>query len=118
MKLYIHDISGPQRPNSFIEHVTLTGFIIMYVRSMAIVSELEVVLPLVEDGENAWAVAAANAAMMNPTFMCEVCACVSPLKSIHKESVMQQCAGEWSERKRMLVAELVGSVVTSVMFFN
>ena len=40
----------------------------MYVRSMAIASELEVVLPLVEDGANAWTVAA-NAAMMNPTFM-------------------------------------------------
>ena len=46
----------------------LTGFIIMYVRSMAIASELEVVLPYVEDGANAWTVAA-NAAMMNPTFM-------------------------------------------------
>jgi hypothetical protein len=35
---------------------------------MAIASELEVVLPLVEDGANAWTVAA-NAAIMNPTFM-------------------------------------------------
>jgi len=40
----------------------------MYVRSMAIASELDVVLPLVEDGANAWTVAA-NAAIMNPTFM-------------------------------------------------
>jgi hypothetical protein len=40
----------------------------MYVRSIAIASELEVVLPL-EAGANAWTVAAANAAMMNPTFM-------------------------------------------------
>jgi hypothetical protein len=35
---------------------------------MAIASELEVVLPL-EAGANAWTVAAANAAIMNPTFM-------------------------------------------------
>ena len=32
------------------------------------------------------------------------------------EQLAKQCAGEWSERKRMLVAGLVGSVVTSVIF--
>ena len=40
----------------------------MYVRSIAIASELEVVLPL-EAGANAWTVAAANAAMVTKTFM-------------------------------------------------